>query len=180
MKSKLEYLAVLYPKIIHLKKQGNKIVFTNGCFDLLHVGHIEVLQKAKKHGDILIVGLNDDTSIKQLKGKTRPIYSFDHRVAMLSELESVDYIAKIECLTVSGGKKQDPHEACRHMIDGFKPDVLIKGDEYSLDECVGGKQVIDQGGTLLTIKMIEDTSTTKTIHKCATLIMSELAEGLMA
>lgn len=113
-------------KIVNrLKREGKKIVFTNGCFDIIHRGHIKLLREAKKLGDILIVGLNSDNSIKRLKGSSRPINKLSDRIEVLSAIEYVDYIVVF--------KEDTPYE----LIKSIKPDYLVKGGDYKVEEVVG-------------------------------------------
>ncbi len=142
------------------KKQNKKVVFTNGCFDLLHVGHIRLLKKAKSLGDILIVGLNSDSSIKKLnrepsrrdKDEKRPILSQKDRAEILAGLESVDYI----CIF----KEQTPLK----LIRIIKPDVLVKGADYKLNQIVGRKEVLKNGGKVVTVPLSKGKSTSQLIH----------------
>ena len=129
-----------------------KIVFTNGCFDILHVGHITYLAQARQHGDLLVVGLNTDDSVKRLKGPSRPINTQDARAKVLAALESVDYVVLFE---------EDTPQA---LIEKVKPDVLIKGGDYSLNNIVGADFVQKLGGKVLTIPFVEGYSTTATIQ----------------
>lgn len=133
--------------------KGQKIVFTNGCFDILHIGHIRYLQEARKLGDLLIVGLNSDTSVKKLKGLERPINMEAERAEMLSALGFVDYVAIFE--------EDTPQE----LIKKVKPDVLVKGGDYALDEVAGKKEVEECGGKLVLIPFVEGKSTTGIIEK---------------
>jgi len=135
-----------------LKKEGKRIVFTNGCFDLLHVGHIKYLQKAKSYGDILIVAINSDTSVKAIKGKRRPLLPQKDRVEILSALSCVDYVVIFE--------EHDPVRIISELI----PDVLIKGGDYQLNEIKGKEIVTSAGGKVLTIPEIKGKSTTNLIQ----------------
>ncbi len=130
-----------------------KVVFTNGCFDLLHPGHIHYLEKAKSFGDILIVGLNSDESIKRLKGVNRPINNVDFRVQMLAGLSSVDFIIIFESNT--------PLE----LITSIKPDVLIKGGDYTIDKIVGANETQKNGGAVMIIPFLKGYSSTSIIEK---------------
>lgn len=128
---------------------GKRIVFTNGCFDILHVGHVKYLQVAKSFGDILIVGLNSDASVRKLKGPTRPVNSEDDRAYILAALESVDYVVKFSDDT--------PHE----LIKMLRPDVLVKGGDYAGKKVVGS----EFAGELKLVDFVEGKSTTSTIEK---------------
>lgn len=135
-------------KALHQKK----IVFTNGCFDILHVGHITYLAQARQHGDLLVVGLNTDASVKRLKGPSRPVNQQNDRAIVLAALESVDYVVLFE---------EDTPQA---LIEKVRPDVLIKGGDYSLNNIVGADFVQKLGGKVLTIPFVEGYSTTATIQ----------------
>lgn len=130
-----------------------KVVFTNGCFDILHIGHIRYLQQAAKLGDILVVGLNSDSSVKRLKGEERPINTESDRAEMLSALAFVDYVVIFE------------DDTPLQLIKTIQPDVLVKGGDYAPDEVVGKKEVEDRGGRLVLIPFVEGKSTTNIIKK---------------
>jgi len=136
-----------------LKKEKKKIVFTNGCFDLLHIGHLRGLAKAKEYGDVLIVGLNSDNSVKKLKGDKRPIFNFFERAEFLLSLKPVDFVAYFDELTPLS------------LIKKIKPDVLVKGSDYKLDEIVGANFVIDNGGKVIRIELVNGYSTSKIIGR---------------
>ena len=135
------------------KKYNKKIVFTNGCFDILHVGHIRYLSEAKSLGDILVVGINSDESVKNLKGPSRPINSLSDRSLLLSELVCVDYVVSF--------KEQTPLK----LIKMIMPDILVKGGDYTLDNVVGSKEVIDTGGKVELLKFHDGYSSTNYIDK---------------
>ena len=130
------------------KEAGCTIVFTNGCFDIIHRGHIELLSAAKEKGDRLVVGLNGDQSVKRLKGNDRPIQPVEDRAMILDAIESVDMVV--------GFEEDTPAE----MILHFLPDVLLKGGDYTIDTIVGADTVITNGGTVETIPLIPKKSTT--------------------
>ena len=136
-----------------IKAERKKIVFTNGCFDLLHVGHIRYLSQAKKLGDFLIIGLNSDRSVKKLKGKDRPINSFEDRATLLSALNSVDLVIKFE--------EQTPE----NLIKDIVPDVLVKGGDYNIEDIVGYQIVIQNGGQVKTLSFYDSYSSTNYINK---------------
>ena len=136
-----------------IKAERKKIVFTNGCFDLLHVGHIRYLSQAKKLGDFLIIGLNSDRSVKKLKGKDRPINSFEDRATLLSALNSVDLVIKFE--------EQTPE----NLIKDIVPDVLVKGGDYNIEDIVGYQIVIQNGGKVKTLSFYDGYSSTNYIDK---------------
>lgn len=133
--------------------KNKKIVFTNGCFDILHIGHIRYLKKAKELGDILFIGLNSNSSVKRLKGKKRPINHEKDRAEILLALEAVDYVSIFE--------EDTPYE----LIKKLKPNVLVKGGDWDIDEIVGSDIVKDSGGEVLNINYVEGKSTTNIIDK---------------
>ncbi|MEK6647343.1 MAG: D-glycero-beta-D-manno-heptose 1-phosphate adenylyltransferase [Candidatus Firestonebacteria bacterium] len=151
--SKLKLLDKL-KKIIGFERQkGKKVVFTNGCFDLLHIGHIRYLKAAKKLADILIVAINSDSSIKKIKGELRPVYPEKERAEILSAFSFVDYIVIFA--------ESDPIK----VVSELKPDVLIKGGDWSIDKVLGKDIVESYGGKVMTIPMIKGYSTTNLIKK---------------
>ena len=135
------------------KEAGCTIVFTNGCFDIIHRGHIELLSAAKKKGDRLIVGLNGDQSVKRLKGNDRPLQPVEDRAMILDAIESVDMVVCFE--------EDTPAEIILH----FLPDVLVKGGDYTTDTIVGADTVIANGGTVETIPLIPEKSTTALLDR---------------
>jgi D-beta-D-heptose 7-phosphate kinase/D-beta-D-heptose 1-phosphate adenosyltransferase len=139
--------------INRIKAERKKIVFTNGCFDLLHVGHIRYLAQAKKLGDFLIIGLNSDSSVKELKGKDRPINSFDDRATLLSAIESVDLVIMFE--------EQTPE----NLIKDIVPDILVKGGDYNIEDIVGYQTVMQNGGQVKTLSFYDGYSSTNYINK---------------
>ncbi len=136
-----------------LRKQGKKIVFTNGCFDILHAGHVSYLEDASTHGDILILGLNSDSSVKQIKGSKRPIISQDQRARVLSALACIDYVVIFD--------ESDPGS----LIEKVCPNVLVKGADWSEDEIIGGNFVKQKGGRVERITLKPDISTTIIINR---------------
>jgi rfaE bifunctional protein nucleotidyltransferase chain/domain len=136
-----------------LKTSGNKVVFTNGVFDLIHAGHVDYLIKAKALGDILIVGLNSDDSVKRIKGDKRPILLQDERAFVLSNLKPVDYVILFE---------EDTPEK---LISELVPDVLVKGADWSVDKIVGKEIVEKNGGEVKAIEFVNDQSTSKIIDR---------------
>jgi len=135
-----------------LKKENKKVVFTNGCFDILHAGHVDYLNKAKEMGDILILGLNSDSSIKRIKGEKRPIVNENERAFLLSNLKAVDYVVLFN--------EDTPAE----IIDYLIPDILIKGADWAIDKIVGRETVEKNGGEVKTIKFVTNQSTTNIIE----------------
>ena len=134
-----------------LKKEGKKVVFTNGCFDLIHSGHVDYLIKAREMGDVLILGLNTDSSVKRIKGNNRPILKQNERAFILSNLKPVDYVTFFE--------EDTPTEIINDLI----PDVLVKGADWAMDKIVGREVVEANGGKVKTIKFVNDQSTSKII-----------------
>ena len=130
-----------------------KIVFTNGCFDILHPGHIHILDQAKSYGDILIVGLNSDNSIKRLKGPSRPKVSQEDRLKILSSIKFVDYVVLFE------------EETPLKLIEKIKPNVLVKGGDYIPEDIVGREFVENNGGQVKIIKLLEGHSSSSLIDK---------------
>ena len=139
-----------------LELHRQKIVFTNGCFDVLHFGHVHYLLEAKKLGDILVVGLNSDDSVRRLKGPSRPINGEKERAFVLAALSFVDYIVLFE---------EDTPE---NLIKAVRPDVLVKGGDYALDQIVGADFVNQNGGTVTTIPFVEGFSSTQIIEQLKT------------
>ena len=140
------------------KRNGRRIVFTNGCFDLLHPGHIRGFEQARQLGDALIVGLNSDTSVRQLKGPTRPVIPEQERAEMLSALEAVDAVIIFNELT--------PREVIARLL----PDVLVKGGDWAGDQIVGREEVEAAGGSVVSIPFVPGYSTTtilKKIRECS-------------
>jgi len=135
------------------KKDSKKIVFTNGCFDLLHPGHITYLSEAKKLGDRLIVALNTDRSVKRLKGNKRPINNLRHRALQVAALDSVDWVTSFS------------QDTPLKLIKELEPDVLVKGQDYKIKDIVGSKEVLSKGGQVKAIKLVKGFSTSKLIKK---------------
>lgn len=135
------------------KNQGKKIVFTNGCFDILHRGHVTYLAEARKLGDLLVVGVNADASVKRLKGPERPINNEKDRCFVLSQLKSVDFT---EIFT---------EDTPLNLILTVKPKVLVKGGDWKIDQIVGGKEVQSMGGEVFSLNFVNGYSTTSLIEK---------------
>ena len=138
---------------IKLKDRGIKIVFTNGIFDLMHRGHVTYLEEAKELGNLLILGLNSDASARRLKGANRPLVNEDDRAFILSRLESVDVVSIFD------------EDTPINLIQKVKPDILVKGGDYQLDEIVGRDFVEKNGGKVCTIPFIDGKSTTNLLNK---------------
>ncbi len=147
-------LSVLLEEVARLKKEGKKIVFTNGCYDILHVGHVDLLARSKALGDILILGLNTDDSVKrQNKAPNRPINSYEARAYVLSHLESIDFVVSFDDDT--------PYD----LIKEIKPDVLVKGGDWAVEKIVGHDIVQANGGEVYSLDLIQGYSTTNTISQ---------------
>jgi len=136
---------------LKLKASNKKVVFTNGVFDLIHAGHVDYLSKAKALGDILVVGLNSDESVKRIKGDKRPILKQDERAFVLSNLKPVDYVVFFD---------EDTPEK---LISEIIPDILVKGADWAVDKIVGKDIVEKNGGKVMNIEFVNDQSTSKII-----------------
>jgi len=156
-KGKIRALDELLAELTWQRKQGHSIVFTNGCFDVIHRGHIEYLQFCKTQGDIVVVGLNSDASVKMIKGPERPINNQDDRAAVLSALDCVDYITLFS--------KPDPLK----LIQAVCPDILIKGEDWKDKGVVGAEFVEKQGGKVVLARLVQGKSSTSTIEKMKSL-----------
>ena len=135
------------------KNTGDTVVFTNGCFDIIHRGHIEILSAAKEKGNHLVVGLNGDQSVTRLKGNDRPLQPFEDRAMILDAIESVDMVV--------GFEENTPAKIILH----FLPDILVKGGDYTTDTIVGADTVIANGGTVEIIPLIPEKSTTALLDR---------------
>ena len=136
-----------------LRTQGKKIVFTNGVFDLLHVGHVRYMQEARSLGDALVVGVNADASVKRLKGPTRPIQNESDRAEILAALGAVDFTVIFTDDTPAT------------LIEKVRPDILVKGGDWKVEQIVGGTFVQSYGGQVMSLQFIDGKSTTKIIEK---------------
>ncbi len=134
-------------------RKGKKVVFTNGCFDILHAGHVHYLNECKKLGDILVVGINSDNSIKRLKGEKRPILPLELRAYTLSNLCAVDFVVPFE--------EDTPY----NLIKEIKPDILVKGGDWDINQIVGKDIVESYGGKVLTVPFKFNISTSKIVEK---------------
>lgn len=140
-----------------LHRRGQRIVFANGCFDLLHVGHVVLLERAKRLGDILIVAINSDRSVRALKGTHRPVVPQQDRARLLAALASVDYVAIF-----------DDHTPLR-LIEELQPDVLVKGADWRLGGIVGHELIQRRGGRIVRLPLVNGYSTTKLLRRIARL-----------
>ena len=139
-----------------VKLHQQKIVFTNGCFDVLHFGHVHYLLQAKELGDVLVVGLNSDDSVRRLKGPSRPINGEKERAFVLAALACVDYVVVFE------------EDTPKELIETVRPDVLVKGGDYALDQIVGADFVTRNGGSVTTLPFVEGFSSTRIIEQLKT------------
>lgn len=146
--SRIFDLDTLQDQVRQWRKQGDRIVFTNGCFDILHAGHIQYLETAAEKGDRLIIGVNDDASVTKLKGASRPINQLSSRLYLLASLSSVDAVIPFSDDT--------PLE----LIKAIMPDVLAKGGDYNVETIVGAKEVMENGGSVDVIPYVDGFSTT--------------------
>lgn len=141
-----------------LRRRKKKVVFTNGCFDLLHRGHIHLFREAKKQGDVLIVAVNDDSSIKKIKGPSRPVFPLEERLEILEALEEIDYLVPFS------------EETPQKIIASLLPDVLVKGGDWGVEEVVGRRDVEGAGGKVVIVPYLEGHSSTDIIERilCST------------
>ncbi len=153
----VKHKIVSQPEFIYTIKKwkdaGERIVFSNGCFDLLHRGHTDYLEKARMLGDRLVIGLNTDRSVHGLKGKNRPIQDEQSRLHIMASLSFIDLITLFDESTP------------KSLIESSKPDILVKGDDYQVENIVGAEFVISNGGKVETIPLVEGYSTTSIIDK---------------
>lgn len=139
--------------ISRYKKENKKIVFTNGCFDILHRGHVTYLNEARNQGDVLVLGLNSDASVKRLKGESRPVNKESDRKFVLENLRAIDHVVIFE------------EDTPLNLITMIKPDILVKGGDWKPEDIVGGKEVIEWGGEVRSLNFVDNYSTTSTIEK---------------
>jgi rfaE bifunctional protein nucleotidyltransferase chain/domain len=147
------------------RRRGRTFVFTNGCFDVIHRGHVEILRQARSLGDMLAVGVNSDDSVRRLKGRHRPVVSEGDRAAVVAALESVDFVTLFE--------EDTPGE----LIDALVPDVLVKGSDYELEDIVGRETVESAGGKVVRVDLYGGFSTDKLFWKIARLYRDQLENG---
>lgn len=136
-----------------LRKSGLRVVFTNGCFDLIHRGHVEMLVEARSFGDALIVGLNSDEGVRALKGQNRPLFSQEDRAVLLSAFDCISYICIFD------------EKSVESLVCALIPDVLVKGGDYSEQDVIGREVVMSNGGRVEIMSLRPDTSTTQLIEK---------------
>ena len=151
----------LLEKLDDLRKEGKKIVFTNGCYDILHPGHVDLLERCKAQGDVLVLGLNSDESVKRqgkgalpiCKGDDRPVNPYPVRAFVLAHLESVDFVVRFD------------EDTPAKLIEAVQPDVLVKGGDWSVDRIVGRESVQRRGGEVISLPLLQGYSTTALIEK---------------
>ncbi len=153
MEGKIYQREELKQELERLRGEGRKIVFTNGCFDILHVGHVRYLQAAKDMGDVLVLALNSDASVKSLKGAKRPLITESERAIVVAALASVDYVTIFSETTPLS------------LIEYLRPDVLVKGGDWAEEEVVGGEAVAQWGGKVSIIPSVVGASTTNIVGK---------------
>jgi len=136
-----------------LKRAGKKVVFTNGCFDLLHGGHIHLFREAKKYGDVLVVAVNDDVSVKKIKGASRPIFPLEERLEVLEAVGDIDYLVSFS------------EETPQKIIASLLPDILVKGGDWKRKQVVGKQEVEEAGGKVVIVRYKNGYSTSSLIKK---------------
>ncbi|MCC6545032.1 MAG: D-glycero-beta-D-manno-heptose 1-phosphate adenylyltransferase [Nitrospirae bacterium] len=145
-------ISELSSRVKSLKQAGKRIVFTNGCFDIIHVGHVRYLKEARGLGDVLVVGLNSDESVRSIKGNNRPIVPQGERAEVLSSLRAVDFVVVFD--------EPDPY----NVIAELKPDILVKGGDWRIEDIIGRDVVESCGGKVCTIPFIEGASSSRIIE----------------
>ncbi|WP_161889675.1 D-glycero-beta-D-manno-heptose 1-phosphate adenylyltransferase [Pontibacter russatus] len=150
---KIFTLPQLQQQVSAWRSQGKRIVFTNGCFDLLHLGHVDYLEKARRLGDKLVLGLNTDASISRIKGPTRPLQDEVSRARIMASLLFVDAVVLFD--------QNTPLE----LIEAVQPDILVKGDDYTVENIVGHEVVLARGGEVKTVPLVKGYSTTSIVKK---------------
>jgi D-beta-D-heptose 7-phosphate kinase/D-beta-D-heptose 1-phosphate adenosyltransferase len=153
MQTKVKSIEELRPLLAILRAVGKKIVFTNGCFDLIHTGHTRYLSIARSFGDLLVVAVNSDSSVRGIKGDKRPINTQQERAETLAALETVDFVTIFD--------EPDPHK----VIAALQPDVLVKGGDWPIDKIIGRDVVEARGGKVVNVPFVEGQSTTGIIEK---------------
>lgn len=153
MKNKLVSLKKLASEVRRLRRKGKRIVFTNGCFDIIHAGHVRYLTKARSLGDALVVGLNSDSSVRAIKGPSRPIVPEKERAEVMSALSCVDYVVLFSGPTPI------------KLIEALRPDVLAKGADWAAKDIVGGDIVRKGGGRIARVRLVKGKSTTNIIKR---------------
>ncbi len=162
MVKKLQSLVNLIEIREGLKSQGKRVVFTNGCFDLIHGGHIHLLREAKKLGDVLVVAVNDDSSIRKIKGSSRPIFPLEERLEILESIEDIDWLVVFS------------QESPKKVIESLLPDVLVKGGDWLPEEVVGKQEVEEAGGKVIIIPFLSGHSSSEMVRKIIESAKSDL------
>jgi len=150
---KIQSLDSLASRIGQLRSDGRRVVFTNGCFDLLHTGHIELIEKARERGDVLVVAINSDASVRRLKGRSRPILPEEERARILAALAAVDFVCVF------------PEDTPLETIRKLRPDVLVKGADWRETGIVGQDEVEGWGGEVVVMRLVEGRSTTGIVDR---------------
>jgi rfaE bifunctional protein nucleotidyltransferase chain/domain len=150
---KLKSLEEIKAIVVEARNNRKKVAFTNGCFDLLHRGHVHVLRQARACGDVLIVGINSDESVKQIKGSTRPVLPESDRCELLGAMEMVDFVILFN--------ESDPYD----LIAAIQPDVLVKGGDWNSEKIIGADLVEEAGGSVVVVPYIKGFSTTEIIER---------------
>ncbi|HEU4711585.1 MAG TPA: D-glycero-beta-D-manno-heptose 1-phosphate adenylyltransferase [Pyrinomonadaceae bacterium] len=153
MKAKILSIEEMLAERARLRAAGARLVFTNGVFDLLHVGHVRYLAQARALGDALVVAINSDRSVRELKGPSRPVFEQDERAEILANLRVVDYVCIFD------------NDSPRSLISQLLPDVLVKGGDYQLDEIHGREEVEAAGGKVISLPFVDGASTTSLIAR---------------
>jgi D-beta-D-heptose 7-phosphate kinase/D-beta-D-heptose 1-phosphate adenosyltransferase len=156
MIEKLKTLDQFKKSVERFRRKSKRIVFTNGCFDILHAGHVRYLKQARNMGDVLVVGLNSDTSVRLIKGEGRPINSENHRAEVLAGLECVDFIIMFS--------DDNPYR----LIQTLVPDILVKGADWPEDEIIGADIVKDAGGQVKSVLLVPEVSTSRILKRILT------------
>ncbi len=136
-----------------LKRQNMKVIFTNGCFDLLHSGHVYIFREAKKLGDVLIVAVNEDESVRKIKGGSRPIFPLEERLEVLEAIEDIDYLISFS------------EETPQRVVSALLPDIIVKGGDWAPEEVVGKREVEEAGGRVAIIPYLEGQSSSEIIDR---------------
>lgn len=155
--SKIMPLAALQEQMTKWREKGERVVFSNGCFDILHLGHIDYLEKASQLGSKLVIGINSDASVQRLKGHGRPVQPEGARARLLAALEFVDAVVLFE------------EDTPLKLIETLVPQILVKGNDYTINEIIGANFVLDNGGEVKTIPLVAGYSTTQIINKIKTI-----------
>jgi len=162
MVKKLQSLVNLIGIREDLKSQGKRVIFTNGCFDLIHGGHIHLLREAKKLGDVLVVAVNDDSSVRKIKGSGRPIFPLEERLEILESIEDIDWLVTFS------------QESPKKVIESLLPDVLVKGGDWLSEEVVGKQEVEEAGGKVIIIPFLSGHSSSEMVRKIIESAKSDL------